>query len=167
MSVVAAANPYFFRRDVEKATRLIRCLTFSTPFNYLGVKPGDDMSKIKSWDEVTSKISSHLSKWKLNTIYIGGRLTLLKMVLISIPLYHMSIFKVPIGVLNKLESIHRKFFNGVDGTVGNGEDTKFWEDPWLNKAALKVYFPRVYALETQKDISEVDKMIDTTLAISF
>ncbi|GKE16345.1 RNA-directed DNA polymerase, eukaryota [Tanacetum coccineum] len=105
------------RRDVEKAARLIGCSTFSTPFNYLGVKVGDDMSKIKSWDEVTSKLSSRLSKWKLNTLSIGGRLTLLKSVLTSIPLYHMSIFKVPIGVLNKLESIRRNFFNGVDGTV--------------------------------------------------
>ncbi|GKE16052.1 RNA-directed DNA polymerase, eukaryota [Tanacetum coccineum] len=49
------------RRDVEKAARLIGCSTFSTPFNYLGVKVGDDMSKIKSWDEVTSQLSSRLS----------------------------------------------------------------------------------------------------------
>ncbi|GKA96564.1 RNA-directed DNA polymerase, eukaryota, reverse transcriptase zinc-binding domain protein [Tanacetum coccineum] len=46
----------------------------------------------------------------------GGRLTLLKSVLTSIPLYHMSIFKVPIGVLNHLESIRRNFFYGVDGS---------------------------------------------------
>ncbi|GKD40949.1 hypothetical protein Tco_1261156 [Tanacetum coccineum] len=94
------------RRGVEKATCLIGFSTFSTPFNYLGVKPGDDMSKINSCDEVTSK-------------------------------------------------------------VGNGEDTKFLEDTWLNEASLKVYFPRVYDLESQKDISVADISKDTTLAISF
>nr|GEY58676.1 hypothetical protein [Tanacetum cinerariifolium] len=31
-------------------------------------------------------------------------------------LYHISIFKVPIGVLNHLESIRRNFFYGVDGS---------------------------------------------------
>ncbi|GJX59349.1 hypothetical protein Tco_0290739 [Tanacetum coccineum] len=52
-------------KDVEKATRLIRCLTFSTPFNYLGVKPGDDMSKIKSWDEIIDTPYSI----EVNTLY--------------------------------------------------------------------------------------------------
>nr|GFB98267.1 hypothetical protein [Tanacetum cinerariifolium] len=47
---------------------------------------------------------------------IGDRLFLLKSVLTSIPLYHMSIFKVPIGVLNHLESIRQNFFYGVDGS---------------------------------------------------
>ncbi|GKC06316.1 hypothetical protein Tco_0997926, partial [Tanacetum coccineum] len=51
--------------------------------------------------------------------------------------------------------------------VGNREDTKFWEDTWFNEIALKVQFPRVYALESQKDISVADKKKDTTLALSF
>nr|GEX88862.1 RNA-directed DNA polymerase, eukaryota [Tanacetum cinerariifolium] len=75
------------------------------------------MSKIKSWDKGTSKFSSRLSKWKLNTLSIDGRLILLKLFLTLIPLYHVSIFNVPIGVLNKLESICGNFFNGVDGTL--------------------------------------------------
>ncbi|GJW50262.1 RNA-directed DNA polymerase, eukaryota [Tanacetum coccineum] len=66
-------------------------------------------------DDVISKVSSRLSKWKIKSLSIGGRLTLLKSVLTSIPLYHMSIFKVPMGVLKKLESIRRNFFNGHDG----------------------------------------------------
>ncbi|GJY09040.1 RNA-directed DNA polymerase, eukaryota, reverse transcriptase zinc-binding domain protein [Tanacetum coccineum] len=74
------------------------------------------MSRINSWDEVISKVYLRLSKWKLKVLSIGGRLTLLKSVLTSIPLYHMSIFKVPIGVLNSLESIRWNFFNGVDGS---------------------------------------------------
>ncbi|GKC93952.1 RNA-directed DNA polymerase, eukaryota, partial [Tanacetum coccineum] len=46
----------------------------------------------------------------------GGCLTLLKSVLTSIPLYHMSIFKVTKGVLNILESICQNFFYGFDGS---------------------------------------------------
>nr|GEY74001.1 RNA-directed DNA polymerase, eukaryota [Tanacetum cinerariifolium] len=42
--------------------------------------------------------------------------SLLKSVLMSILLYHMSIFKVPIAVLNHLESIRQNFFYGVDGS---------------------------------------------------
>nr|GEZ21906.1 RNA-directed DNA polymerase, eukaryota [Tanacetum cinerariifolium] len=74
------------------------------------------MSRITSWDDVISKVSSRLSKWKLKLLSIGDSLSLLKSVLISISLYHMSIFKVPISVLNHLESIRRNFFYGVDGS---------------------------------------------------
>ncbi|GJV12474.1 RNA-directed DNA polymerase, eukaryota [Tanacetum coccineum] len=90
---------------VESAANIIGCSILSSPFKYLGVKVGGNMSRIISWDEFISKVSSRLSKWKLKNLSIGGRLTLLKSVLTSIPLYHMSIYKVPMGVLNKLESI--------------------------------------------------------------
>ncbi|GJR71570.1 RNA-directed DNA polymerase, eukaryota [Tanacetum coccineum] len=99
---------------VASAARSIGCSTLRLPFNYLGVKVGGTMSKISSWDDVVAKLSSRLSKWKLKTLSIGGRLTLIKSVLSSLPLYYMSSFKVPISVLKKIESIRRNFFNGVD-----------------------------------------------------
>ncbi|GJR18976.1 hypothetical protein Tco_0967503 [Tanacetum coccineum] len=64
--------------------------------------------------EVIAKLSTRLSKWKLKSLSIGGRLTLIKSVLSSLPLYYMSSFKVPKGVLSKMESIRRNFFNGVE-----------------------------------------------------
>ncbi|GKC95787.1 hypothetical protein Tco_1161229 [Tanacetum coccineum] len=91
---------------VAAAASLIGCSILTAPFNYLGVKVGSNMSKV----------SSRLSKWKLKLLSIGGRLTLLNSVLTSIPLYHMSIFKVPIGVLNHLEYIRLNLFYGVDGS---------------------------------------------------
>nr|GEX05916.1 RNA-directed DNA polymerase, eukaryota [Tanacetum cinerariifolium] len=99
---------------VAVAASLIGCSILTAPFNYLGLKVGSNMSRITSWDDVISKVSSRLSKWKLKLFSIGGRLSLLKSVLTSIPLYHMSIFKVPIGVLNHLESIRQNLFYGVD-----------------------------------------------------
>ncbi|GKD94076.1 hypothetical protein Tco_1373913, partial [Tanacetum coccineum] len=49
----------------------------------------------------------------------------------------------------------------------NGEDTKFLEDTWLKEVVLKVQFSRVYALESQKDISVADKKRDNIVALSF
>ncbi|GJX72907.1 hypothetical protein Tco_0311502, partial [Tanacetum coccineum] len=57
-------------------------------------------------------MKKRLSRWKLNTLSVGGRLTLLKSVLGSTPIYNMSIFKVPKSVLNYMESLCRNFFNG-------------------------------------------------------
>nr|GFB21476.1 RNA-directed DNA polymerase, eukaryota, reverse transcriptase zinc-binding domain protein [Tanacetum cinerariifolium] len=75
---------------------------------------GDNMSRIKAWDDIILKIKSRLIKWKVKTLSIGGRLTLLKSVLGASPIYAMSIFTVPHGVLKALESIRNRFFNGAD-----------------------------------------------------
>ncbi|GKE37099.1 RNA-directed DNA polymerase, eukaryota, reverse transcriptase zinc-binding domain protein [Tanacetum coccineum] len=92
----------------------IGCDSLKTPFWYLGTKVGGAMSRIKSWDEIVSNFGSRLSKWKIKTLSIGGRMTLIKSVLGSLPIYHVSIYKVPKKVINRLESIRCHFFNGVD-----------------------------------------------------
>ncbi|GKA31135.1 RNA-directed DNA polymerase, eukaryota, reverse transcriptase zinc-binding domain protein [Tanacetum coccineum] len=102
--------------EVSRAANIVGCSTLSSPFSYLGVKVGDCMSRLQTWTDVTSKIMSRLSRWKLKTFSIGGRLTLLKSVLGSIPLYQMSLFKVPKGVLKNLESLRCKFFHGAEGS---------------------------------------------------
>ncbi|GJU81314.1 RNA-directed DNA polymerase, eukaryota [Tanacetum coccineum] len=99
---------------VASTAKSIGCSILHTPFNYLGVKVGGIMSRLSSWDDVIAKLSARLSKWKLKSLSIGGRLTLIKSVLSSLPLYYMSSFKVPKGVLSKMESIRRNFFNGVE-----------------------------------------------------
>ncbi|GKC23824.1 RNA-directed DNA polymerase, eukaryota, reverse transcriptase zinc-binding domain protein [Tanacetum coccineum] len=98
-------------RVVQAANR-IGCGVLKAPFAYLGSKVGGNMSRIKSWDEIVDKMVDRLSKWKMKTLSIGGRLTLLKAVLGSMPIYHMSIFKVPMKVLQRMESIPSRFFSG-------------------------------------------------------
>nr|GEU81652.1 nucleotide-binding alpha-beta plait domain-containing protein [Tanacetum cinerariifolium] len=51
---------------------------------------------------------------KLKTLSIGGRLTLLKSMLGSMPIYHISLFKVPKKVLHRMESMRSHFFNGAE-----------------------------------------------------
>nr|GFA93749.1 RNA-directed DNA polymerase, eukaryota, reverse transcriptase zinc-binding domain protein [Tanacetum cinerariifolium] len=99
---------------VKHAAAKIGCLVLKTPFNYLGSRVDDLMSRIQSWHDVTKGMHTRLSKWKLITLSIGGRLTLLKFVLGVILIYHMSILKVPMKVLQNMESIRARFFNGVD-----------------------------------------------------
>ncbi|GJW58178.1 RNA-directed DNA polymerase, eukaryota, reverse transcriptase zinc-binding domain protein [Tanacetum coccineum] len=90
------------------------CLILKTPFSYLGSKVGGSMSRVHAWNEVVDRVKNRLSKWKMKTLSIGGRLTLLKSVLGSMPIFHMSIFRVPLTVLRTLESIRSHFFKGQD-----------------------------------------------------
>ncbi|GJR09748.1 RNA-directed DNA polymerase, eukaryota, reverse transcriptase zinc-binding domain protein [Tanacetum coccineum] len=156
---------------VEAAASLIGCSMLTTPFNYLGVKVGSNMSRITSWDDVISKVSSRLSKWKLKLLSIGGRLTLLKSVLTSISLYHMSIFKVPIGVLNHLESIRRNFFHGVDGSdrklvwIGWNMVQTSKQNGGLGTRFIKAIFGNKRALDTHKLMPRRSPWQDVILAI--
>ncbi|GKB85330.1 RNA-directed DNA polymerase, eukaryota [Tanacetum coccineum] len=97
---------------IKVAASKLGCLILNTPFTYLGTKVGGNMSRVQAWTKIIDKVKSRLSNWKLKSLSIGGRLTLLKSVLGSIPIFHMSIFKVPLTVLRSLESIRCQFFNG-------------------------------------------------------
>ena len=84
---------YLDTSKVNQAATQIGCLVLKMPFSYLGSRVGDFMSRIHAWNEVTDEMMSRLSRWKLKTLSIGGRLTLLKSILGVIPIYHMSFLK--------------------------------------------------------------------------
>nr|GEY28470.1 RNA-directed DNA polymerase, eukaryota, reverse transcriptase zinc-binding domain protein [Tanacetum cinerariifolium] len=85
-----------------------------TPFKYLGVMVGDHMSRNSAWSNTIQKVHARLSKWKVKTLSIGGRLTLLKSVLGAVPIYNMSLYKAPKSVLHEMERLRNNFFNGGD-----------------------------------------------------
>ncbi|GJX38825.1 RNA-directed DNA polymerase, eukaryota [Tanacetum coccineum] len=118
---------------VLQAANGIGCAVLNTPFRYLGVTVGECMSQKSAWVGLVNKLQARLSKWKVKTLSIGGRLTLLKSVLGASPIYYMSIFKVPKGVLKTMESIRSKFFNGVDSS-----DRKISWVAWDNVLASKL-----------------------------
>nr|GEU65738.1 RNA-directed DNA polymerase, eukaryota, reverse transcriptase zinc-binding domain protein [Tanacetum cinerariifolium] len=90
------------------------CLILKTSFSYLGSKVGGFMSRVHTWNKVVDRVKNRLSKWKMKTLSIGGRLTLLKSILGSMPIFHMSTFRAPLTVLRTLESIHNEFFKGQE-----------------------------------------------------
>ncbi|GKA50427.1 RNA-directed DNA polymerase, eukaryota [Tanacetum coccineum] len=60
------------------------------------------------------------------------------------------------AIVNEVRSLNVK---GIDlwshcrKRIGNGRDTSFWLDCWLDSTPLSVMFPRVFALEEDKDVS--------------
>lgn len=91
--------------DFGEVTRLAQILTYSPaklPFFYLGLPVGSNMSQRKSWDPVIKKLEDRLSTWKVNSLSIGDRLTLIKSILGSISLY-FSVFHAPAMVVKRLK----------------------------------------------------------------
>nr|GEZ07517.1 RNA-directed DNA polymerase, eukaryota, reverse transcriptase zinc-binding domain protein [Tanacetum cinerariifolium] len=251
--------------NLKHAVEKSGCTILKTPFMYLGARVGDHMSRINAWKEITDGMVSRLSKWKVKMLSIGGRLTLLKYVLGATLIYHMSIFKTPMKVLQNMEAIRARFFNVADintrkacwvswktalnlkdrgglgvsslfalnrtllfkwvwrfvsgknsmwarvikalhgdhgkiGSIitasypsvwisilqevevlknkgihllsfitpvlGNGMSTSFWDVPWYGDVDLKTLAPRIYALESMKDIVVASKLAHNDLELS-
>ncbi|KAM1060262.1 hypothetical protein TB1_024191 [Malus domestica] len=104
--------------DGEKITRLASswgCEVGSWPMKYLGLPLGGKPKSIKFWDPVVEKVELRLQGWKKAFLSKGGRLTLIQAVLGSLPIYYMSLFKAPRGVIGRLEKLMKGFlWEGVE-----------------------------------------------------
>nr|GEV03546.1 RNA-directed DNA polymerase, eukaryota [Tanacetum cinerariifolium] len=218
------------QNHVSQAALYIGCTVMKTHFRYLGVMVGDCMARKSAWSDIVHKLHHRLFKWKVKTLSIGGRLTLLKSVLGATPLYNMSIYKVPIAskqngglgvfsfyALNRalllkwvwrfisqdgslwyrviqalygsyfdLHSVHfsslwgsilretyaliPKGFNFISHCkkrIGDERSTRFWYDLWVSVQPLHVMFPRIFALDTDKDSMVGSKLGPLSVDVSF
>nr|GEU73526.1 RNA-directed DNA polymerase, eukaryota, reverse transcriptase zinc-binding domain protein [Tanacetum cinerariifolium] len=130
---------------VNMVAKQLRCLVLKAPFIYLGSTVGGTMSNANAWSDVVDRVRNRLSKWKMKTLSIGGRLTLLKSVLGSMPIFHMSMFKVPIGVLISLEKLRSQFFNGYDSSCRKASWVK-WKLVLASKKRGGLGVSSLYAL---------------------
>ncbi|PNY13834.1 cysteine-rich receptor-like protein kinase [Trifolium pratense] len=53
-------------------------------------------------------------------------------------------------------SIGRWFENNISRKVGNGEETLFWKDRWLEGGSLSIHFNRLFELAIDKNITVAD-----------
>ncbi|GJX71531.1 putative RNA-directed DNA polymerase, eukaryota, reverse transcriptase zinc-binding domain protein [Tanacetum coccineum] len=98
--------------EVEMVASFIGCAFDCLHFMYLWLSMGVKISFICGWNEVVNRFRSRLSAWKAKALSIGGRLTLVKSVLGSLPIYYLSLFKAPQKIINLLEAIRCRFFWG-------------------------------------------------------
>ena len=61
------------------------------------------------WDGVEERARRRLALWKRQYISKGGRITLIKSTLASMPIYQMSIFRMSKIVARRLEKVQRDF----------------------------------------------------------
>lgn len=94
----------------------IGCIHQACPVSYLGLPLGENTNKISTWKPVLSKIENKLSSWKAKLLSRAGRLTLIKSVLNSLPIYFMSMFKMPKAVAHRIVKMQRKFFWGASSS---------------------------------------------------
>ena len=79
---------------------------------YLGMPLGSSYKSPSIWNPILERMEKKLSGWKRLYLSKGGRLTLLKSTLSSLPTYYLSLFTIPKAVAIRLERIQRNFLWG-------------------------------------------------------
>ena len=103
---------------LSESVLVLNCRVGAFPFVCLGLPIGGDPRKLDFWKPLLNSIHSRLSNWKRKLLSFGGRLILLKSVLSSLPVYFLSFFKAPTGIISSIESIFLKKY------WGGGEDIR-------------------------------------------
>lgn len=79
------------------------------PLKYLGVPLSDKKLTVADWRYVIDTISKKLQGWIGNLLSIGGRLTFLNSVLTAVPLYVLSLYKMPAKVIKQIDQVRCRF----------------------------------------------------------
>lgn len=88
------------------------CKTQALPMKYLGLPLGANPRKKATWRDVIDRFQRYLATWKRRQVSFGGRILLIKSVLSNLPIYYLSLFKMPVCVLNELVKIQSRFLWG-------------------------------------------------------
>ena len=95
--------------ELNYLAQFFGCGVDSLPSSYLGLPLGASFKSKAVRDPVVERFRKKLAGWKSSLLSRGGRLTLLKSSLWSLPIYCMSLFTIPVSIARCLEKIMGDF----------------------------------------------------------
>jgi hypothetical protein len=96
---------------------ILCCNIGSLPMSYLGMPLGSSYKSTAIWNPIIEKMERRLAGWQRIYLSKGGKLTLFKSTLSSLPTYFLSLFTFPISVAQQLKRLQRNFLWGDSGEV--------------------------------------------------
>ena len=103
--------------NVSQLADILCCRVGVLPMMYLGMPLGASFKASSVWNPILKNIERKLSGWKKLYLSKGGRLTLLKSTISSLPTYFLSLFTIPKHVAERIERLQRNF---LWGGLGDG-----------------------------------------------
>ncbi|RVW59937.1 LINE-1 reverse transcriptase-like [Vitis vinifera] len=118
--------------EILEMTVELGCKVGKLPSTYLGLPLGAPNKAGSVWDGVEERMRWKLALWKRQYISKGGRIALIKSTLASMPLYQMSLFRMPRVVARRLEKLQRDFLWG-GGSMERKAHLVNWERVCMGK----------------------------------
>ncbi|RVW14748.1 hypothetical protein CK203_092603 [Vitis vinifera] len=156
--------------DIEMLAVELGCKVGTLPSVYLGLPLGAKHKAMAMWDGVEARMRRRLALWKRQYLSKGGRITLIKSTLANMPIYQLSLFRMPKLVVKRLEKLQRTkeargtfgvgvwrdilkesswCWDNIEFKVGKGTKVSFWTDHWCGNEVLSQAFPQLFALAVQ------------------
>ncbi|GKV29684.1 hypothetical protein SLEP1_g38589 [Rubroshorea leprosula] len=95
------------------------CKEGKLPFKYLGIPIGGNHRRKAMWQPMVESVRKKLASWKGRYLSMGGRITLINSVLSSLPVFLMSVYVIPKGIIQSIDKLRKSFLWG-----GKGEERK-------------------------------------------
>lgn len=95
---------------------------------YLGNVLVFSCNKAKDFKALKDRVNARLKDWSQRLLSKAGKATLIKSVIQALPTYTMSIYSVPFGVCNDLDSFIRKFWWEAKPNANGFLALKAWKD---------------------------------------
>jgi hypothetical protein len=96
--------------EASQLATVLGCKISSFPLRYLEVPLSDKKMRKCDWDIMLDKISHKLTNWRGALLSFGGRLTMINVVLSAVPLYTLSLYKMPVLIRKIMDKICCQFF---------------------------------------------------------
>lgn len=92
----------------QEVDSLLGCKVVELPIMYLGVPLHWKKLQLNDWNKLVEKVEKHLQGWKSKLMTLGGRITFFNSVVSAIPLYWLSLYKMPSKIRYKIDRLCRK-----------------------------------------------------------
>ncbi|KAJ4817271.1 RNA-directed DNA polymerase (reverse transcriptase)-related family protein [Rhynchospora pubera] len=105
------------------------------PVNYLGLPLTLHRPDRASFQPILDKINQRLSGWKTRLLSRAARLALASSVLSALPSYFMSVFKLPVWLINAIDKARRRFVWGTNSQGTTRIPLLSWDKVCLPRSA--------------------------------
>ena len=93
--------------NLEDLVGLLGCGQSSLPLKYLGLPLGAKFKDLSVWNPILERMERRLAGWKRMYLSKGGKVTLIKSSLSSLPTYFLSLLPLPGKVAKHMEKLQR------------------------------------------------------------
>ncbi|KAJ1695019.1 hypothetical protein LUZ63_011717 [Rhynchospora breviuscula] len=100
------------QQDMDRTVQIMQAGMAEGGEKYLGIMVDSNRTSVANAKMLMDKMNSKLAGWKSHMLSHAGRLVLIKSVLMSLPVYYMSVECLPKGIIKRMNSLMAKFFWG-------------------------------------------------------